>query len=151
MKTNQALESVKEPKPIVPVLAGVIFNPQGKVLLTRRHPRLSNGGRWEFPGGKLRPGEQPRDCLRRELQEELGIEVTVYDPVDVVTHGYEHQCIVLIAYRCRYLGGDIRLIDHDRYLWVDPGEVLQFELSAADVPIARKLVQETARPDGDKP
>ncbi|NOX36306.1 MAG: (deoxy)nucleoside triphosphate pyrophosphohydrolase [Calditrichaeota bacterium] len=125
---------------IVPVLAGIIENADGRILLTRRKPHLSNAGKWEFPGGKLRPGEQPPACLQRELREELGIDVRVNDPFEIVNFTYDRGHILLIAYRCQYRGGTIRMVDHDRYEWVRPEDLLKYDLSAADIPIAQKLV-----------
>lgn len=124
---------------IVPVLAGIIENAEKRILLTRRKPHLSNAGKWEFPGGKLHPGEQPPACLQRELREELGIDVRVEQPFEIVNFSYDQEHILLIAYRCQYRGGQIRLVDHDRYEWVSPKELLKYDLSAADIPIAQRL------------
>lgn len=126
-------------RPIVPVLAGLIYDQEGKLLIARRKAALANGGKWEFPGGKLQRGESPEACLEREIAEELGIEIVVERPYAVVQHDYPAQSILLISYICRFCGGEWRLTDHDRVEWRHAAQLAGVEFSAADVPIVDKI------------
>lgn len=125
----------------MPVLAGVIFNEHRRVLLAQRKSGLSREMKWEFPGGKLKIGESPEDCLRREIAEELGINITVKRIFCAVNHSYPDRKILLLAYLCQFASGEFKLSDHRDIHWVAINEILDWELSEADIPIAEKLVQ----------
>lgn len=129
------------PIPIIPVLAALIKNKQGEFLIARRKTALSNGGKWEFPGGKLLAGETPEECLAREIKEEMGIDIDVLNPFHIVNHSSQTKSILLIAYTCNYNGGKIALRDHDQIAWVEPAQAIKYHLSEADKPIAEKLGQ----------
>ncbi len=119
------------------VTAGVIDR-EGRVLIARR----CNGhlaGCWEFPGGKVEPGEGLAECLIRELREELGIEVEVLAPLPPVEHDYPGGTVRLYGFRCRWLAGEPRPHDHDRIAWVRPDELSGFTLAPADLPIAAEV------------
>jgi 8-oxo-dGTP diphosphatase len=126
------------PEP-VPVAAGVIIR-NGKIFIARRSGSQDPlAGTWEFPGGKIRPGESPQECLKRELLEELNIEVAVEEFVTECTYFYPHVSIKLMAYKCFWKSGEIRLIDHGDFAWVTPEELLNFNLSPADRIIAKRI------------
>jgi len=106
---------------MIPVVAGIIFNLDGKVLIAQRETL-----EWEFPGGKVEPGEEPEEALKRELQEEIGLSVVVFRPVHVInnynrTEGYNY---IVIFYKCytRFKPGK------GQYLWVSPFQVGGFDL-----------------------
>jgi len=133
---------VKSPRPRPPhytVTAGVVWNAQGQVLLAQRRPEGLLGGLWEFPGGKVEDGETLPECLRRELREELDIEVEVGPPVTTVRHAYSHFRITLHAFHCRPTGGTPRPLEVADLRWVWPAEVRQFALSRADQKVAEAL------------
>lgn len=125
--------------PIIPVLAAIIRDESGRVLVARRKIHLSNGGKWEFPGGKLFPGESPEQCLAREIREEMGIEIEVLEPFHLVNFTYPEKSILLIGYICRVTGGNWHLTDHDQICWVEKGSLREYDFSAADLPIVEKL------------
>ena len=127
-------------QPIVPVLAGLIYDAAGKLLIARRKAGLANGGKWEFPGGKLQQGESPEACLEREIAEELGISIAVERPYLLVNHEYPDKSILLISYICRFRGGEWQLTDHDRVEWRSAAQLAEVEFSAADVPIVNKII-----------
>lgn len=127
--------------PIIPVLAALIKNKKGEVLLARRKAVLSNGGKWEFPGGKLLVGESPEQCLAREIKEEMGIDIEVLNPFHIVNHSTQGKSILLIAYLCDYNGGEITLRDHDQIVWAKHEQAIKYDLSEPDKPIAEKLGQ----------
>jgi 8-oxo-dGTP diphosphatase len=124
---------------LVPVVAGVLRDPAGRILLARRHPHSRHGGLWEFPGGKIEPGETPEGALARELLEELGIRVSVGTAVLRVEHVYPHAAIELTAFACRLEQGTPEPIDCWEVAWVEAGALLSYDMPEADVPIARLL------------
>lgn len=89
------VESAKQTPVIV---AAAVLIERGRVLLTQRKKGTHLAGAWEFPGGKVEPGEDPRDALVRELREEIGIEVDVGDPVEVTFHAYPEKSVLLLFF-----------------------------------------------------
>ncbi len=127
----------------IPVVAAVLTGADGRVLLARRGPRGPHRGLWEFPGGKVEPGESPEAALARELQEEMGIEVAVGEHLLTVDWTYSHACVRLSAYRCILVAGEPRPLDCAEVAWVEPGRLGKYPMPAADEPV-RRLVQATA-------
>jgi 8-oxo-dGTP diphosphatase len=125
---------------MVKVLCGIITNSEGEIFLARRKPGKSLAGKWEFPGGKLEEGESEPECLKRELLEELGMEVIVHERVGENVHQYPTFQIRLIGYRCELVTATYALTDHDEYAWVKPEEILLYDLAEADVPLVAYLV-----------
>ena len=122
-------------------VACAILEQDGKVLIAKRKLGLSNAGRWEFPGGRLEPGEGPEAALRREMSEEFGVRVQVLDLVGSNRHKYPHMDIELSAYRVKLLTPDLVLKEHDEIKWVVPANLPAYDLTEADRPIAALLVQ----------
>lgn len=111
------------------------------MLIARRKPEKSQGGLWEFPGGKLEEGESPDACLRRELMEEMGIEIAVDRLFGVNDHDYGAIHIHLIAYEAKLVAGEITLIDHDRYDWVRKEQLADYPFAPADIKFILMLMQ----------
>jgi 8-oxo-dGTP diphosphatase len=120
------------------VTAAVIVK-NGNVLITRRAPGGRHPGAWEFPGGKVEPGEAAAECLSRELAEELGVEVEVGEKLTEVRHAYPDITVDLIAYRCSLLGGTPRNIDCAAHEWVPPGKLDEYDLLPPDRIIAARV------------
>ncbi len=120
------------------VTAAIIRSPRG-VLLTRRPGGSRHEGMWEFPGGKLDPGESPPECLRRELLEELDLPVEVGAIFEVVYHRYDWGPVLILAYECQPLSDRIRNLEVAEHRWVPPEELSSYEILAADGPIVDKL------------
>jgi 8-oxo-dGTP diphosphatase len=137
---------MKQDIPFVPVLAALIKNENDEFLIAKRKSALSNGGKWEFPGGKLRFSEAPEECLRREINEELGIDIIVRIPFQIVNQSYPDKSILLIAYLCSYEGGELKLKDHDQAKWIRPSFLMDHELSEPDKPIALQLAENYISP-----
>lgn len=125
---------------MIRVAAAIIENEQGLLLIARRKPDKSQGGLWEFPGGKLEAGESPEICLRRELMEEMGIEIAVGAFFGQNDHDYGAVHIQLIAYQARHIAGEIRLVDHDRYEWVEAKRLSNYPFAPADIAFVHRLM-----------
>lgn len=121
------------------VVTAAIIEHEGKVLLTKRMPDRPYGGLWEFPGGKVEPGEDPKACVVREISEELDITIEVVDIFDTVFHRYPERDVLLLVYRCRWLRGTIRNLEVAGHHWVAPVDLLEYELLPADIPLVEKL------------
>ncbi|TCP52821.1 8-oxo-dGTP diphosphatase [Tumebacillus sp. BK434] len=122
------------------VVTAAVIEKNGKVLVAQRKPDAHMGLKWEFPGGKLEWGEDPRAGLAREIAEELGIEIAAEDVLEVVSHAYQDRHIVLIGYRCRYLRGELRRLDVHDVRYVQPEELLTLDMAPADWPIVHRLL-----------
>ncbi len=132
---------------VVTVTAAVIER-EGRYLIAQRRPDDGSlGGLWEFPGGTVEAGETPEECLRRELAEELAIEVQVGELINRNTHAYPHVTIELLAFRVTWLEGKIELREHTASRWVLPDELDRFPMPPADGPLVRILVDERYGPE----
>ena len=121
-------------------VVGAMIEQDGKYLITQRPPRATLPLLWEFPGGRVEPGETDQEALARELSEEMGIQVAVGDRVIHVEHAYAAYDIDFCVYRCRLVGGRIehkRVHDHR---WVRPDELDDYEFPAADEKTVAKLL-----------
>jgi len=129
--------------PPLEVVAAVIRGDDGRVLLAQRLPGGPHGGLWEFPGGKVEAGESQEAALRREIREELGVEVEVGGALLSVDHDYPHVRIRLSAYACTLAAGVPRPLHCQDFAWVLPEEFGSYPMPAADLPVA-----EAVRGDG---
>jgi 16S rRNA (cytosine1402-N4)-methyltransferase len=125
----------------------------GMILLCRRGPGRRHAGLWEFPGGRVEPGETPQAALKRELLEELGIDAAVGEEAGRNVHADPWATIELVAFFVKSYAGTPQLRDHDAFKWVESRKLLDYELSPADIPIARALAAHRRRDryDGTHP
>lgn len=130
-----------ESSAIIHVAAGLVFR-NGQLLLTQRRPGDHLGGFWEFPGGKIEPGESSHDCLQRELREELGIEVEVGECVERVQHRYPEKTVSLQFFKCALVRGEPQTLGCAALVWVRADELPSYELPAADARLRQKLQQQ---------
>ena len=128
-------------KPPVPVVAAVITDERGRVLLARRPPHKSLGLKWEFPGGKVEPGETPEAALARELHEELGIAIEGIGPLPRFRHDYGFVVIDMIPLRCRLAAGSPPPCAHEHVAlaWAELSELDGYDLAPADLPVVADL------------
>jgi A/G-specific adenine glycosylase len=141
---TQALRPVKAkkaPSPHYQVAAGIIRDDAGRFLIAQRPLEGLLGGLWEFPGGKQEPDETLPECLRRELREELAIEVEVGELFTVVEHGFTHFTITLHAFNCRYLSGDPQKLGVADWAWVTEAELPRYSFGKADRQIIAALAE----------
>lgn len=117
--------------PSIEVAAGLIFR-RGRLLIARRRPGDHLGGLWEFPGGKREPGESLPEALRRELREELGVEVDVGELIASVRHDYAEWSVDLRFYRCEIRVGEPRPIGCAELAWIGSEQLQSYEFPPAD-------------------
>ena len=127
----------------IDVAAGLVFR-QGKLLITRRHEDVHLGGFWEFPGGKREPQESFEACLRRELQEELAIEVVVGELIESLTHEYPEKTVHLKFFRCDWSRHEPQALGCADFKWVSPAELKAYSFPPADAQLLEYLAQNTA-------
>ena len=125
------------------VAAGIIWN-GSTLLITRRHEGGHQGGRWEFPGGKRQDGESLAACLRRELREEIGVEVEVGDLWRALTHVYPDRHVSIYFHFCRLLSGTPRALDVADLRWIAPAELAGLDFVEADIPVLADLIRDLA-------
>jgi 8-oxo-dGTP diphosphatase len=124
------------------VVAAAVLLEAGRVLLTQRKAGTHLAGAWEFPGGKVEEGEDPREALRRELREEIGIEAHVGEIVDVTFHRYEEadKAVLLLFFETtRDEGPEPRAIDVAAVKWAERGELRVEDFPPADVQVMEKV------------
>lgn len=135
MPANEPIQS--DGMPLL-VTAAVIFDGH-RVLLTRRPENKRHPGYWEFPGGKVEPGESPEQSLVREMREELDVSVKVGDIFAVVHYRYEWGAVLILAYECQLTSGPLRNHGVAEHCWVLPAELDDFRILPADQPIIARL------------
>jgi mutator protein MutT len=123
---------------VIEVSAALIFR-AGKLLITQRHAKSHLGGLWEFPGGKREPDETFEQCLVREIREELGVEISVGELFEELTHAYPEKTVHLKFFICRLLSGEPQPLDCAAVRWVEKPELAAFEFPAADAQLLEKL------------
>lgn len=124
----------------VPVVAAVIYNTQGDVLLAKRPAHKHLGGLWEFPGGKIELGETPFQALQRELLEELGITIVTAAPFLQLQHNYEHQSVQLDIWQVSQYIGIPSGQEGQPICWIKPLELPNWPLPAANQTIVAALI-----------
>ena len=125
---------------IIPVTCALIFS-EGKVLATRRSQTMDLPGKWEFPGGKVEEDESPEECLKREIQEELSIEIEIFEKLSPADFTYPKKTIRLIPMAAYWTGGQIHLAEHDQFLWLEKKDLLSLDWAPADLPIVHELIE----------
>ncbi|MBU2134951.1 MAG: 8-oxo-dGTP diphosphatase MutT [Alphaproteobacteria bacterium] len=128
-------------KPLLLVAAAALIDVDGRVLICQRPEGKQLAGLWEFPGGKVETGETPEACLIRELDEELGIQVTnaCLAPFVFASHGYESFHLLMPLYLCRRWSGFVTAKEHKALAWVKPNELRNYPMPPADAPLVAWL------------
>jgi 8-oxo-dGTP diphosphatase len=125
---------------VIPVTCALIIHDR-KVLAAQRSESMDLPGKWEFPGGKVEVGEDPKDCLVREIREELAIDICVTEALTPVEFAYPTKTIRLLPFVALWMGGEIRLAEHADYGWYDQNQLFSLDLAPADVPILHELTE----------
>lgn len=130
------------PKTLVLVVAVALIDTDGRVLLAQRPEGKSLAGLWEFPGGKVETGENPEECLIRELNEELGITVSkaCLAPLSFASHGYHDFHLLMPLYVCRRWEGQVHGREGQALEWVRPAKLRTYPMPPADEPLVAALL-----------
>jgi 8-oxo-dGTP diphosphatase len=124
---------------VVVAAAVVRARPGAPVLLTRRMEGAHLAGMWEFPGGKVESGEDPRDAVVRECREEIDVEIAVVDILDVAWHRYREKDVLLLFYGCRLVRGEVKHVGVADHAWVEPSRLGEYPLPPPDARLVEKL------------
>jgi len=129
------------PLPIVLVVAVALIDVDGRVLIAKRPEGKKLAGLWEFPGGKVEPGERPEQALIRELKEELDIDVkeSCLAPFVFASHAYDSFHLLMPLYLCRRWEGVVAAREHDALAWVKPNKLSDYPMPPADEPLVAWL------------
>jgi A/G-specific adenine glycosylase len=138
------LKTKHKPLPHFDVTAAVIRK-NGRVLIAQRPFGGRLGGLWEFPGGKVEPGETLPQCLRREIKEELGVRIKVGKPITSIDHAYTHFKITLHAFECELLSGKPQALQVQDFKWVRMSELEKYAFAKTDLRIIETLKKPTAK------
>lgn len=124
----------------IKVVGAVIRNDQNQILCALRSPDMSMPNSWEFPGGKIEKNEKPEEALVREIQEELGCEISIADLVEDVIHEYPYIIVNLITYEAKIISGTPVANEHAKIEWKEISELKELEWAPADLPTVEKLI-----------
>ena len=120
------------------VTAAIILKDK-KVLIAQRAPGENLAGKWEFPGGKTEQGETPQECLKREIREELDVEIEVLDFFGESIYAYHSGPIKLMGPWCKWISGEFTLNVHSNLAWVNLQELDLYDFAPADISLVNKL------------
>ena len=125
-------------------VACAIIEQDGLVLAAQRSAVMSLPLKWEFPGGKIDQGESPEECLRRELVEEMSINIFVGKTLPPNTHKYESFAVTLYPLICSIVSGEITLHEHSAIAWLPPEKLHTLDWAEADLPVIQSYIAECA-------
>lgn len=131
---------MSDPLPVVHVAVGVVIDAHDRILVARRPQHLHQGGLWEFPGGKVEAGEPVIDALRRELREELAIDVIDAEPLIEVEHDYGDKAVLLDVWRVTAFRGEPDGREGQPWRWIARGELENLPFPAANIAIIEALI-----------
>ena len=117
----------------------VITGRQGKILIDRRKDEGEMAGLWEFPGGKVEPGETIEECIEREIKEELDIKIIVGDRLTTITHAYKTFNVTLYVHECQHLSGEPQPLECQEIRWVEPAQMNRYTFPQANKQIINLL------------
>lgn len=139
--TDFPMTQSRKPLPEKNIGVAVITDAQGKILIDRRKQEGLLGGLWEFPGGKIEPGETMEECVRREIKEELNIEIAVGSKLMTIDHAYTHFKVRLNVFNCTHLSGEPQPLECDEIRWVTLDEISDYPFPKANTQIIEALKQ----------
>ena len=130
------------PRPLLLVVAAALVDAAGRVLIAQRPAGKSLGGLWEFPGGKVEPGEGLEEALVRELKEELDVTVRAdaLTPFAFASHTYPEFNLLMPLYMARTWTGAPRAVEAQALAWVVPADMANYPMPPADLPLVERLI-----------
>lgn len=137
--------NVKKNPTLIPVVAAALIAADGRVLMQQRRREAEHGGLWEFPGGKVEPGESLEESLCREIQEELGIALSLDSLAPLSFASAASQPYVVLLYTCRAWTGSLQCLDGEAVGWFVPHAILDLAMPPLDIPLACALIAHLKR------
>ena len=135
---NYPLPEKKKKIPHHKIAVGLIWK-ENKILISKRHSHVMLGGLWEFPGGKIKDAESAKECVRREIKEELNVNVSVGKKINTIKHAYTHFTIELTAYHCQYESGEPTTVDCADFKWIKTNQIDSLPFPKANHKIFNKI------------
>jgi len=129
----------------IEVVAAVLINKENKIFCAQRKDAGELALKWEFPGGKIEPGESHKEALTREIEEELSTKITLTKFIMTIKHQYKTFHLTMHAYYCKVINGNLTLNEHKNSKWVAKEDLLQLDLAAADIPIVKKIISQMSK------
>lgn len=118
-----------------------IIEDKNRVLVVQRSKDMDLPLKWEFPGGKIEKGESEQDCLKREIKEELNLEIAILKRLSPTSYTYPNVSIELIPFIAKQIGGELKLNEHSDYKYCHKEELLNLDWAEADVPIVKEYLK----------
>ncbi|MGJ1387534.1 (deoxy)nucleoside triphosphate pyrophosphohydrolase [Sphingobacterium spiritivorum] len=113
---------------------------QEKILICQRSEKMMLPLKWEFPGGKIEAGESKKDCLIREIKEELHLDIEVNEPLQMVEHHYTDFSLQLFPFVCTVIAGELTPQEHAQAIWVSRQQLMNYDWAEADIPIVKEFL-----------
>ena len=135
---NYPVSEKKRSIPHYKISVGLIWR-DNNILISKRHSNAMLGGLWEFPGGKIKEGESAKECVKREIKEELGVNVSVGGKITTIKHAYSHFTIELTAYHCQYQSGEPATLDCADFKWITTDQIESLPFPKANHKIFNKI------------
>ncbi|HAV12830.1 MAG TPA: 8-oxo-dGTP diphosphatase MutT [Opitutae bacterium] len=127
---------------VINVVCAILEDEEERIFVARRPEGKALAGGWEFPGGKIELNEAPAGALKREIREELEIEITIGDLLPASSYDYDFATVVLHPYRATIQSGEINLTEHPEGLWLNRKDLPNLNWVPADIPIMQALLSE---------
>ena len=128
---------------MIDVVAAIITNKEEKILIAKRSLKKSQGGLWEFPGGKIEKNESKEDAIVREIKEELNMDIICDGYFDKKMYEYPDKIINLIALKCTMIGESYDILEHEQIAWITKEEFENYEFAPADIYFVEKITNES--------
>ena len=122
-------------------VAAAVIKSNHKIFATQRGYGEFKGG-WEFPGGKIEPGERPEDALKREIREELNTEIEIHNPVGTIEYDYPNFHLTMKCYWCSVVSGTLELLEYEAARWLNKGELYDIPWLPADLELLETIKSE---------
>ena len=123
------------------VVAAIIENNDGDILIAKRNSKKSQGGLWEFPGGKIEKNESADDAIKREIKEELNMDIEINKWLIEKRHEYPEKTINLILCSAKWIGGELDLSEHEDSKWIKKEDIFNFQFADADKEIINEIFE----------
>jgi len=117
-----------------------IIEHANKILICQRSASMKLTLKWEFPGGKIETGESKEDCLRREIKEEINIDINIRKALTMVEHHYADFSLQLYPFVCSLQSGEVKALEHAQAIWVTIDQMLDYDWADADLPIVSEYI-----------